>query len=333
MWFGTWNGLNRFDGYQFTIYKADNEDNSLSSNFVYSMCEDIHGNLWIGTKNGLSQFDFIHDEFRNFYHDDQDFNTLGDNQVNAVYCDERGIIWAGTKQSGLDKIEYDYVKQKILKISHFRNNPENPESLAGNTVNTIYSDKQHNLWLGTNGGLSLMNPGKSTFQKISLGPTPAGNSNYDVLAVFEDSDGVFWIGTEQGLVRWVRTSGRMKWYVPEPRRNGSLTHLTVNSITQDVLGNIIIGTLGGLNIYRKATDDFEIIRENRVKDYCLSNEFINSVLADEQGNVWIGTDKGGINQYNVHQKQFYYIGMAGSGIKGLNCATVNPSSMSIIFFG
>jgi signal transduction histidine kinase/ligand-binding sensor domain-containing protein/DNA-binding response OmpR family regulator len=323
MWFGTWNGLNRFDGYHFTIYKADNQVNSLSNNFVYSLSEDNHGNLWIGTKSGLNQFDFTHDVFRSFYHDDQDFNTLGDNQINAVYCDQEGFIWAGTKNSGLDKIQYDYVQQRILKIWHFRNNPANPKSLAGNTINTIYADKQYNLWIGTNGGLSLMNSDKGSFQKISLGQSPTGSNNYNVLTLFEDRDGVFWIGTDEGLVRWVRASGEMKWYVPEPGRNGSLTHLTVNSITQDVLGNVIIGTLGGLNIYRKTTDDFEKITESTVKDFCLSNEFINSVLADNQGNVWIGTDKGGINQYNVHQKQFYYIGLASSGIKGLNCTTVN----------
>ncbi|HNX79846.1 MAG TPA: two-component regulator propeller domain-containing protein, partial [Prolixibacteraceae bacterium] len=210
-----------------------------------------------------------------------------------------------------------------MKTWHFRNNPANPESLAGNNVNTIYEDKQNNLWIGTNGGLSLMNSDKESFQKISLGRSPTGSYTYNVLTVFEDRDGVFWIGTDQGLVRWVRVSGEMKWYVPEPGRNGSLTHLTLNSITQDVLGNVIIGTLGGLNIYRNATYDFEKITEGTVRDYSLNNDFVNSVLADNQGNVWIGTDKGGINQYNVYQKQFYYIGLASSGVKGLNCATVN----------
>lgn len=335
MWFGTWNGLNRFDGYHFTVYKADNQANSLSNNFVYSLCEDNHGNLWIGTKSGLNQFDFTHDVFRSFYHDDQDFNTLGDNQINAVYCDREGFIWAGTKNGGLDKIAYDYTQQKIMKIWHFRNNPTNANSLAGNTVNTIYADKQHNLWVGTNGGLCLMNADIGSFQKISLGQSPIGSNIYNVLTVFEDRDGIFWIGTDGGLVRWVRTSGEMKWYVPEPGRKSSLTHLTVNSITQDVLGNIIIGTLGGLNIYHETTDDFEKISESTVRDYCLSSEFINAVLADNQGNVWIGTDKGGVNQYNVHQKQFYYIGLASSGIKGLNCATVNSvlDEKSVLWVG
>ncbi len=323
MWFGTWNGLNRFDGYHFAIYKADNQAGSISNNFIYSLSEDIYGNLWIGTRNGLNSFDFTHDVFRSFYHDDQNFNSLADNQINAVYCDNKGLIWAGTRNNGLDKIEYDYTSHKTVKISHFRNNPENHQSLSGNTVNTIYADRQQNLWIGTNGGLSLMESENSTFQTISLGRSPNGNINYNVLALFEDREGIFWVGTDAGLIRWKKKSGEMKWYVPEPGHGRSLTHLTVNSITQDVLGNIIIGTLGGLNIYQRTTDDFDKLRETSVRDYCLTSEFINSVLADNQGNVWIGTDKGGVNQYNVYQKQFYYIGLASSGINGMNCATIN----------
>ncbi len=323
MWFGTWNGLNRFDGYHFTTYKADNRANSLSNNFIYSLCEDNYGKLWIGTKYGLNQYDFTHNLFRSFYHDRNDFNTLGENQINAVYCDHEGFIWAGTAKSGLDKIKYDYRKNKIEQIWHFRNNPENPNSIAGNTINTIYADKQKNIWIGTSAGLSLLDSGKGSFKRINLGQSPSGINTSNVLSIFEDRKGVFWIGTEQGLVRWFRDSGKMQWYIPEPANKNSLAHLTVNSITQDALGNVIIGTLGGVNIYRELSDDFESIAVNTDKDYCLSSEFVNAVLADDQGNVWIGTDKGGINQYNVYQKQFYYIGQSGSGIKGLNCATVN----------
>jgi ligand-binding sensor domain-containing protein len=116
MWFGTWNGLNRFDRYHFTVYKTDNQGNSLSNNFVYSLSEDTCGNLWIGTKYGLNQYEFTHDRFRSFFHNEGDYNTLSDNQINAVCCDHEGFIWAGSSQNGLDKIKYDYKLQKRGEI-------------------------------------------------------------------------------------------------------------------------------------------------------------------------------------------------------------------------
>ncbi len=323
MWFGTWNGLNRFDGYYFTVYKSDNESNPLSNNFIYSLGEDTCGNLWIGTKYGLNLFDFSHDLFLSFLHDEADFNSLADDQINAVYCDKEGYIWAGTNQGGLDRIKFDYQQQKIEQITHFRHNPANSTSLSGNTVNALYGDKSGNLWIGTTRGVCVLNRHSGTFLRIRLGLSPTGASAGNILCIFEDNQGLMWIGTDQGLIKCDHEGKLIRWYVPDPNNTGSLAHLTVNSVCQDAQGNILIGTLGGLDLYRQITDDFERFPVNIDKDYSLNNEFVNVLYTDNQGNVWIGTDKGGINQYNVYQKQFSFIG-SGSPVKsGLNNPTVN----------
>ncbi|MEI8224399.1 MAG: two-component regulator propeller domain-containing protein [Bacteroidota bacterium] len=335
MWFGTWNGLNRFDGYHFVVYKSDNQGNSLSNNFIYSLCEDTLGNLLIGTKYGLNQYDFKQDRFRNYFHDDIDSNTLAENQINAVFCDNEGFIWAGTNQNGLDKILFDYKQQKIIKIWHSRNNPGNPLSLPGNTVNAIYGDRKHDLWIGTNQGLCTLDKKTGVFRRIDIIPSPAGAAANNILSIYEDREGILWIGSDQGLIRYSRSKGHFKWYVPNPNDPGSLAHLTVNSINEDLHGNLLIGTLGGLDLYRKSTDDFVRFPVNVDKDYSLNNEFINAVCTDDQGNVWIGTDKGGINKYNVFQKQFSYIDIGSSTRKGLNNSTINSvlDESSVLWIG
>ena len=94
----------------------------MSNNFVYSICEDKNGNIWVGTKNGLNFLDYTSNQFTNFFHDPNKINSIASNRINVVYCDHSGIIWVGTDK-GLDRIELNKNDNTNLQITHFKNIP------------------------------------------------------------------------------------------------------------------------------------------------------------------------------------------------------------------
>ena len=307
MWFGTWNGLNRFDGYNFVIYKSGDRQPGLSNNFVYDICEDKNGDLWIATKNGLNRFNYALNSFTWFFQEGSNPHSLSDNRVTAVYCDKSGTIWVGT-ENGLNRLNPDSLKEGAAGYVKYFHDEGDPESLPDNHINRIFEDSKNNLWIATNNGVARMDGGRKAFSVYRNIPFDDGSLSYNIVSsVFEDRKGNIWIGTHYGLNRLDSQSGNFVRYYFSPYDSRSLSHSSVNDIGEDSAGNLLIGTLGGLNLYNPATDDFTRIRSKPNDDYSLNNEFINSIYCDGQGNVWIGTDKGGVNRYNIFQKKFEYL--------------------------
>ena len=146
MWFGTEDGLNKYDGYDFTIYRHDPENpSSLSGNWITALVEDDLGRLWIGTSDGgLSRFDRTLDYFIHYRNDPQDPDSLSDDNVTAIYQDLEGVLWIGTGGGGLDRFD-----QENERFVHYQHNPDDPNSLSSNAVTAIYGDREGILWIGT----------------------------------------------------------------------------------------------------------------------------------------------------------------------------------------
>jgi signal transduction histidine kinase/ligand-binding sensor domain-containing protein/CheY-like chemotaxis protein len=324
MWFGTWNGLNCYDGYGFTIFKTENHTQSLSNNFVYSICEDHQANIWIATKSGLNKLITSTNQFVRFFHNSRDNNTVSSDKINIVYCDHEGAIWVGTADNGLDRIEFNSDNNQKFKITHFRNDPNQSNTLAGNEVNAITEDHDGNIWIGTNTGLSKLNRKTGQFKVFRNNPANINSITYNtVLAIYEDKSGFIWVGTMFGLNKLDPNTGNWTRFVNNPDNPKSLSHFTVNAIAEDIEGNLLVGTLGGLNRFNPSNNTFYRFPVNRNDDYCLNNEFINSIYADKQGNVWVGTDKGGINKFNTYQKEFGYFVQNSADRNSLSNNTIN----------
>ncbi|HEY4788460.1 MAG TPA: two-component regulator propeller domain-containing protein, partial [Bacteroidales bacterium] len=324
MWFGTWNGLNRFDGYNFIAYKSEIQGKSLSNNFVYAICEDKNGNIWAGTKNGLNILDYPTNQFINLFHSDNNKNSISSNRINSVYCDREGYIWVGTANSGLDRITLDKGNIQKLRFTHFRNNPVDLGSLPGNEVNNIIEDHLGNIWVATNQGLGKLN--RNTGKFTIFRNTPGDNTTISInaaLVVHEDKDGYIWVGTAFGLNRLNPKTALFTQFLYNQDNPNSISHSTVNAITEDLDGNLLIGTLGGMDRWIKGTSKFYRFAVNQNDDYSLNNEFINSIFTDRQGDVWIGTDKGGINKYNIRQKEFGYFANHPTDNNSLSNNTIN----------
>ena len=142
MWFGTQDGLNKYDGYSFTIYKHEpGNPNSLSDNWVWTIHEDHLGALWIGTLSGgldrlvLSEAegsDRELDQFTHYPSDPDDPHSLSDNEVLSIYEDRAGLLWIGTR-GGLDLFD-----RKNESFTHYRNDPDDPDTLSSNAVLSLY---------------------------------------------------------------------------------------------------------------------------------------------------------------------------------------------------
>jgi signal transduction histidine kinase/ligand-binding sensor domain-containing protein/AraC-like DNA-binding protein len=306
IWFATWNGLNRYDGYSFKIYKADKKENSISNNYIHSICEDLEGNLWIGTENGLNILDVITDHFITLINNPSDTNSISGNNITEIVCDKNGIIWVGTYGQGLNKIKR--IGNKEFKVARFKNNPGSSGSLSNDIVNTLYLDKEDNLWIGTNKGLNVLDKETNRFKSYLHNQNPKNSiSHNSILSICEDSFGYLWTGTWYGLNKINKNTGRITQYYFDKNNPSSISNSVIKAIKEDVQGNLIIGTLNGLNKYNREFDSFYHFPVNKNDDYSLSNEFINCIATDNQGNIWIGTDMGGVNMYNVFQKKFGYI--------------------------
>ena len=165
MWFGTEDGLNRYDGYNFTVKRHDPEDPvSLSDGWITALVEDVSGTLWIGTREGgLNRYDRQLNQFTNYRNDPQDPSSLSADEITAIYQDQDAALWIGTAGGGLDRLvpstssgqalsEAEGVDQENDRCIQYRHDPDDPDSLSSNAISAIYQDQEGVLWIGTEDG-------------------------------------------------------------------------------------------------------------------------------------------------------------------------------------
>ena len=227
-----------------------------------------NGIIWFGTfGSGLDRFDPVTGIFTHFHHDANDPNSISDDTVTAILRDKQDILWIGT-HGGLNKFD-----SKTNKFTHYRYNATDSTSLSNNQVRAIYEDRQGTLWIGTGspfqiegsleeGGLNRLNKKTGTFTRYLHDANNIHSlSNNKVRAIYEDTQGIFWIGTAgNGLHKMERQQGTFERIVNDPAHPEKLSGppLTKEStveehilfITQDAAGCYWIGSLsGGLNYY------------------------------------------------------------------------------------
>ncbi len=200
LWFGTNNGLNRYDGQDITTFWHEPEDStSLAFDWVEALFVDHAGDLWVGTHGGgLHLFDYTTESFIRYQHDPKDPLSLSNDVITTLYEDSDQNFWVGTAQGGLNK--FDRINGTFKK---YRHQEWNPGSLSDDNVRQIYEDRQGNLWVGTGGpfptelgGLNLFDKQHETFVRFLPDPTnPQSLTDNRVWEMYEDNHGTFWVGT------------------------------------------------------------------------------------------------------------------------------------------
>jgi signal transduction histidine kinase/CheY-like chemotaxis protein/ligand-binding sensor domain-containing protein len=304
IWIGTADGLNRYDGYKFKIFRNEAKDNtSIGNNYVQDIIEDKEGNIWVATVGGgLNKFDRNTNRFHRYLHNEKDKSSISSNFVSKVAFDRSGKIWVATQKDGLNLFD-----PKTGKSIHYINTSDST-SLADNSVMTVYVDHEDNVWIGTdNEGLCLFNRRSNNFTRFKNSPSnPQSISGNKVTAIFEGSRHNLWVGTQgAGLNLYNATTHSFKHFVNDPHNKNSLVHNSIQSIAEDDSHNLWIGTEnGGLSIYTPEWDQFLSYYHDDIDNTTLASNSIDIILKDRAGNMWIGVFGGGIDLYKKNTSNF-----------------------------
>ena len=306
MWFGTQDGLNKYDGYHFKVFKNDPSDKtSLSENFIFSIYENASGTLFIETQSGiLHQYNPRTESFQVVSKDSVNLQSAKVSTVGALLQESSGIIWNGglSRGTGLKRTD-----TKTGQITIFKNDPADPSSLSDNRVYSVFRDHSGNLWVGTYNGLDRFDEHSGKFIHYRNEPdNPNSLPDNWVWPIYEDSSGFLWIGTvKSGLVRFDPNTKKFFNYKNDQNDPASLSSNFIFSIYQDASGIIWIGTnMGGINYFNPLAKSFEHYQNEPGKKNSLNDNAVSSMLVDRSGKYWIGTNEGGLNEFDYNKKLF-----------------------------
>ena len=332
LWIGTDNGLNRYDGYTFTIYRHNPaEPNSLRSDFITSIYEDQFGDLWIGAYDGgLERFDRDTGQFIHYQYDSNNPSKLRSNQVLSIYEDQFGVLWIGT-YGGLDKFH-----RETETFTHYQHEENNPSSLSSNAVQIVYEDSNGTLWIGTNGkGIDRFDRATEQFIHYQHDEQNAHSlSDNAINSIYEDNTGILWIGTFNGLNQFDRTTENFIHYHHNPDDSDSLSHNFVTSIYEDQTGALWIGTYQGLDRFDREKDQFIHYQYKDSDSSSLSSHGVNFIYEDRSGILWIGSE--GLYKWNRNAPIFtHYLPDKDSPPRmGTNIVTaLHEDTAGILWFG
>jgi ligand-binding sensor domain-containing protein/serine phosphatase RsbU (regulator of sigma subunit) len=306
MWFGTQDGLNKYDGYKFKIFKNDPADpTSLTGNFIFSIYENSLGDLYIETQSGtLHQYNPGSESFRVVNKDSVELKEAHVSTVGALLQESSGIIWTGGlgKGSGLKRAD-----TKTGQTTVFKYDPADPASLSDDKVYSVFRDHTGNLWVGTYNGLDRLDERTGKFYHYRNDPKdPNSLADNWVWPIYEDSRGYLWIGTVKGgLSRFDPKSNRFTNYKNDPNDPTSINNNYIFSIYEDRSSVLWIGTnLGGINYFHPYTNAFEHYKNDPGNKNSLNDNLVASMLVDRNGTYWIGTNNEGLNRYDYNKKRF-----------------------------
>jgi ligand-binding sensor domain-containing protein len=282
----------------------------LSDATILSIYQDNKGFIWLGTESGLYRYDGYN--FKLFNHNPNDPKSLSNNSIHAIYEDRHGIIWIGTYGGGLNR-----YNMKTEEFTHYRHRPDEPTTLSDNEILSILEDHYGNLWIGTyGGGLNKLEAGyesASLLTFIHYKPNPNNSISLggkEINSLCEDRFGNIWIGTNNGLSRYVKDDDNFINYQHDPDDPNSLSNNEVLSVYEDNAGNLWIGTNGGgLNKVvpsnnNEAPPTFIHYKNDPDDPTSISDNSIFTIYEDSKGFLWVGTLDGGVNIFNKEKKQF-----------------------------
>ena len=332
IWIGTEDGLNRFDGYEFKVYR----NNPLDSN-IWSLYEDRDGNIWIGTKTGeLNLYDLLNDSFSHWKIDTRSVRESG---IIAIYKDYNGNVWIGTYQSGLYRLN-----PETNELINWNYNPDNLKSLSNNFVTSITENDGY-LWISTYNGLNKYNlkSNDNTFVRFYSDTQNKNSLSNNLIWAITKSvfyDNLLWIGTADGLVSLDIKDNSFK-KISFPEEPSLQFGNSVASVIEERINNELIlwiATYGGLvRLNLEKNESARFIKKEKDPSSIISNE-INKLIKDRSGVIWAATENG-LSNISKKASKFNNLFSEQKGIAELeelkkkNIKAINQHNDGSIFFG
>ncbi len=303
MWFGTKDGLNRFDGNEFKIFKNNPEDtHSIGNNFIYDIYQDIDDNLWVATDHQLYIYHYDSEQFTPFRKTTKEGKYI-QSTVTTICAENDSIIWIGTYYEGL----FCYnIKQNVL---------EHIPQLDVSIIWKIFKDKSGGIWIGSRENLTKYNRETNSFISIKTHSEKEEFEENDILSIYEDSDGELWVGTwSSGLACLNKSTHKFNFYFDQ-HQQPYITH--IRSIYEYEKSKLFIGADDGLYSFDKKTK--KCVRLDKPKDTnSLSDQNVYSIFKDTEGGFWFGTFFGGVNYLSPNSRVFehYYPSLYPNSLSG-----------------
>jgi signal transduction histidine kinase/ligand-binding sensor domain-containing protein/DNA-binding response OmpR family regulator len=306
LWFGTIDGLNKYNGYEFEIYRPIiNDVHSISNNRINAITEDNKGYLWVGTSNGLNVFDKKSQKFYriNLYKKKVEGLNLRE-EINSLLFDKKNnFLWVGTK-NGLLKIDLNSVDSSLfnnLKFKRYTNNPKDIKSIDNNNVTNLVQDKNGHVWIGTGGSdLHKYNPKTNTFDRVNIAFETNQYLDHLPKQILLDNEGYFWIGNDLAhLFLFDANKKTFKKIAPVSQS------IPVFHLFQDKKGTVWVSTDGsGLYLLDKNKGLIQHLMQNQDDPFSLPNNQPSKVLEDKDGIYWVASYNKGINKLALFKSSF-----------------------------
>ncbi|MBN1398571.1 MAG: PAS domain-containing protein [Bacteroidetes bacterium] len=310
IWIGTDDGLNRYNGYSFQIFKnVPRNSESISNGSIRAIFEDSRGKMWIGTRRGMNLFDRKSNKFTRL-------PKWSDFIVVSIAEDKKNNIWIGTNV-GLYK--YDLISDSVTVFSPDNTSRNIVSRMINGPLNEVFVDSRNYLWICSTDGLHLYDSDNNSFINYyhdeNISKSIASN---DVRTILEDKAGRIWVATSDGLDLFENAhehplDGKFIHHKNDINDTRSISKGTVLSLLEDDKNNLWIGVENGgvnvlnLNTYTNNNSEFVHYESDLKRKTALNNNSIYSIYQDRQGIIWIGTCGGGLNILNPGSDNFIHI--------------------------
>jgi ligand-binding sensor domain-containing protein/serine phosphatase RsbU (regulator of sigma subunit) len=284
IWIGTQDGLNKFDGYGFKIYRHQPSDfHSLSNSNIESVIEGSDGNIWVGTLDGLNMLDRNTGSFTVYQHDPGNRRSISSNKIQYLFRDRAGIIWIKTEE-GIDGFD-----PESGTFTHYQHYSDVFNYVSGTNYFSIYEDRTDRLWIGSKDGLFLFDRETGEFTRYFNDPgRPGSISSNKIKSILETSSGHFLVGTDNGLNVFDRTTGYFRNFLVDRHHDSQSRLNVINKIYEDSSGTVWIGTDAGLFTFSPEHGRFSSLR-GKAGSLPFINLEVSAILEDRSMNLWIGT--------------------------------------------
>lgn len=303
MWFGTHDGLNKFDGYNFEVYKPETKNkHSINSNLIYAVTSDEYDNLWIGTTGkGLNVYNKATGEFTSYLHN-KNKNSLSSNHVGSVFVDTKNRLWVGTLEGlNVTVLKAKYQSKTTLDFLYFPLKSNSAGKEVGTKVNVVFQDRNNRIWVGNDIGLFLLSKKLGENECFEYMNSKIKLPKVSINSIKQDKFGRLVLGTADGVFISDVMSEK-----PDIQR---VSYGFTQAVCVDQENNLWTGGDRGLFFY---TNTYEYQRPklaahyqyNQIGENNISKNVIKSLFVDKTGIVWVGTEGGGINKVDPMKKGF-----------------------------